>query len=99
MLLEQLEAVSEHIDYEIMLAAKDFIIRYSSKMPPGAKIVPMTRGRVQFEWHKGNKSLEIEVETPRQLHYLLFNSETGYEEENITPIDYDLGILLLLGWF
>lgn len=43
------------------------------------KVVPMTRGRLQFEWHRGNRSLEIEFGDGDELIYLKWDSVVAEE--------------------
>jgi hypothetical protein len=54
------------INPAIIAAARglcDLLATSAAGMP---QIVPMTRGRLQFEWHRGSRSLELEVEDPRR---------------------------------
>ena len=56
----------------------------------------------QFEWHLGKKSLEIEFEDEKTIHYLKWDPGYGVEEEDIFSTDDDnwvnrcMGLLL---WF
>jgi hypothetical protein len=88
---------ADPIDPDILKAAE----RIAETMPLFAglpSVVPMTRGRLQFEWHKGSRSLEIEVEDPETIHWLKFDTE-GIEEE-ATASSYDTqAIYDLLNWF
>jgi hypothetical protein len=49
-------------------------------------VVPMTRGRLQFEWHRGNRSLELEFESCDKIHFLKWDSDLGIEDEDIIPV-------------
>jgi len=59
----------------------------------------MTRGRLQFEWHRGDRSLELEFETSDRLHYLKWDSDTNIEEENVISVSDTDTIHSLLRWF
>jgi hypothetical protein len=77
--------------------------KFIELLPPDAistpQVVPMTRGRLQFEWHRGNRSLELEFETPTLIHYLKYDPDRGIEEEATLPVDETLRLLKLLHWF
>jgi hypothetical protein len=59
----------------------------------------MTRGRLQFEWHRGNRSLELDFETKDKLHYLKWDSDLGIEDEDVISVSDVCGIHGLLRWF
>jgi hypothetical protein len=63
------------------------------------QVVPMTRGRLQFEWHRGNRSLELEFETPTLIHYLKYDPDRAIEEEATLPVDETTRLIELLHWF
>lgn len=46
-------------------------------------VVPMSGGRLQLEWHTKTRSLELEFESPSQIHYLKCDEETGFDEEDV----------------
>ncbi|MBV8720960.1 MAG: hypothetical protein JO277_02345 [Candidatus Eremiobacteraeota bacterium] len=92
------------IDRQVIESAKDFILELPSDIVATPKVVPMTRGRLQFEWHRGNRSLELEFEATDRIHYLKWDSDAGIEEEDVLSIrDTDIGdtdkIHALLRWF
>ena len=87
------------IDHQVIRAAKDFILTLPSDIITTPKVVPMTRGRLQFEWHRGSRSLEIEFESSDQLHFLKWDSDVNIEEENVIPVDDTGTIHALLRWF
>lgn len=87
------------IDPGIIRAAERFISDMPSDIVPAPQVVPMTRGRVQFEWHRGDRSLELEFENPEFVHYLKWDSDAGIEEEDILPVQQHGKILDLLKWF
>jgi hypothetical protein len=77
--------------------------RFVESLPLGEisapQVVPMTRGRLQLEWHRGHRSLELEFETPTLIHYLKFDQDQGIEEEAMLPVDEMSRLLVLLHWF
>lgn len=77
--------------------------RFVESLPDGAiphpMVVPMTRGRVQLEWHRGNRSLELEFETPATIHYLQWDSDQGVETEDVISADRVDALNGLLKWF
>ncbi len=87
------------IDRGVIETAKAFITVSPSGQIGSPKVVPMTRGRLQLEWHRGNRSLELEFESTDRVHYLKWDSDTGIEEEDVIPV-IDVGrIHALLRWF
>jgi hypothetical protein len=87
------------IDRAVIGAAEDFIRSLPGDIATTPKVVPMTRGRLQFEWHRGNRSLELEFESSDRLHYLKWDSDAGVEEEEIISADDTGAVLALLRWF
>ncbi len=74
---------AQPIDVELIEQAKSFIKRLPDNIIDAPAVVPMTRGRLQFEWHRGNRSLELEFESTGRLHYLKADDDSGIEEEDI----------------
>jgi hypothetical protein len=87
------------IDRSLIQVAKDWIQALPSNIIGTPKVVPMTRGRLQFEWHEGNRSLELEFESRDRIHYLKWDPDAGIEEEDVIPMDDVAGIHALLRWF
>jgi hypothetical protein len=77
--------------------------RFIDHLPPDAistpQVVPMTRGRLQFEWHRGNRSLELEFETPTFVHYLKYDPDQAMEEEATLSLDETPRVMELLHRF
>jgi hypothetical protein len=71
----------------------------ASDSVPTPQVVPMTRGRVQLEWHRGARSLELEFETADTVHYLKRDGSEGIEEEDVFDAADVSQIMALLGWF
>jgi hypothetical protein len=59
----------------------------------------MTRGRLQLEWHRGNRSLELEFESPGRIRYLKVDDDSGVEEESVIPTSQTALVVALLQWF
>ena len=64
-----------------------------------SKVVPLALGRLQFEWHKENLCLELELETPLTVHYLKWDPEKEIEEEDIFDITDLTQAEDLVRWF
>jgi len=62
-------------------------------------VVPMRKGNLQFEWHDGQRTLEIEIETPSTIHFLRFHPEAGIEEEDIRAATDTNTLVRLIQWF
>ena len=86
----------------IIAAAREFISTLPRSIKAKAKIpavVPMRKGNLQFEWHDGPKTLELEIESPGTIHYLKWHSEAGIEEEEICLIADTEIVTRLIEWF
>ncbi len=89
------------IDPEIVAAAGDFVSTLPSRLKSRIAVpavVPMRKGNLQFEWHNGPRTLELEVEDPWTIHYLKWHSEAGIEEEVCSITDADT-VIGLIEWF
>jgi hypothetical protein len=61
------------VDSGIIAAARYMISALPERVKSGVSVpavVPMRKGNLQFEWHKGPKTLELEIESPNSVHYL-----------------------------
>ncbi len=87
------------IDPRVIESAEQFLTSLPGTRITAPNVVPMTRGRLQFEWHRGNRSLELEFETPERIHYLKWDTDAGVEEEEILSIKETVKIHDLLDWF
>lgn len=90
---------AEPLDDRILDAAARLIESLAPDAIPTPQVVPMTRGRVQLEWHRGSRSLELEFESPQKVHFLKWDSESGVEEEDVIPIHDTVAIRDLLSWY
>lgn len=66
---------------------------------PTPQVVPMTRGRVQLEWHRGTRSLELEFQAAGSIHFLKWDSSEGIEEEDVVDAGDAALIVALVCWF
>ena len=87
------------IEPDIIESAKRFISDMPGNIVSAPQVVPMTRGRLQFEWHSGDRSLEIEFEDPERIHYLKWDSLAEIQEEAVIPANDHEKVLDLLNWF
>jgi hypothetical protein len=90
---------AEPINKQIIEVAEELVLSLPSDIVPTPKVVPMTRGRLQFEWHRGSRSLELEFETPAIIHYLKWDTDASIEEEDAFSVTDIAKVLGLLHWF
>ena len=90
---------AQPIDVELVEQAKRFVERLPGDIIDTPAVVPMTRGRLQFEWHRANRSLELEFESRGRIHYLKADDDFGTDEEDILLTDQTPEIEELLRWF
>jgi hypothetical protein len=87
------------IDPNVITTALQLVDRLPVDAISTPQVVPMTRGRLQFEWHRGRRSLELEIETPTLVHYLKYDADRGIEEEATLPVEETSRLSELLHWF
>lgn len=87
------------IDESIIEAARQFVGSLPPDLVVPPQVVPMTRGRLQLEWHRGSRSLELEFESADEIHYLKWDSETREQEEEIISISERDKAVDLIEWF
>lgn len=90
---------ADSIDPEVIAAAPRFVDFLSLDGISTPQVVPMTRGRLQFEWHRGRRSLELEFESPTVVHFLKYDPDRGIEDEDVLPADDTARLRELLRWF
>lgn len=73
--------------------------RFRTDIVETPKVVPMTRGRLQFEWRRGERSLEIEFDDSDFARYLKWDGEISFSEEGQVPWRDWVAIQELLFWF
>jgi hypothetical protein len=87
------------IDSAVIEAAKTFVATLPENLVPRPRVVPMSNGTLQLEWHDGPKSLELEFESPTSIRYLQWFPEKGIEQESsfaATNVEAAFG---LIQWF
>jgi hypothetical protein len=90
------------VDPQIIEAARVLVSILPTHLKARARapaVVPMRKGNLQFEWHDGPRTLELEIESPSTIHYLKWHSEAGIEDEDICPITDAETLAALLEWF
>ena len=87
------------IDPDIIAAARTFIKALPENLVYRPRVVPMSSGNLQFEWHYASKMLELEFETPQTIRFLQWHPEAAVEEENtFQTTDIDTAVNLIQ-WF
>jgi len=87
------------IDPAVIEAAEAFIARLPQGLAPPPRVVPMSNGTLQLEWHAGPKSLELEFESPDSIRYLQWHPNEGVEEEDAFPTTNVETAVDLIRWF
>jgi hypothetical protein len=87
------------INPAVIDAAKSFIVKLADERAPRPRVVPMSDGTLQLEWHAGAKSLELEFESPSTIRYLKWHPDRRIEEENSFPISDIQTAVRLIRWF
>ncbi len=88
---------ARQISGEIIDVAIKFVKILPVHIPP-PRVVPMSQGRLQLEWHKKSCSLELEFTTKNDISYLKWNELTEWYSEGNGPMS-EKEILELIGWF
>src|SRR5438067_668212 len=74
------------IDRQILTAARSWLRNLpDSALAISPAVVPLASGVLQFEWHIGPRTLEIEFEAVDLIHYLKWDSSRNIEEEAAFP--------------
>jgi len=87
------------IDGEIVDSATQFVRNLSHEMIEKPRVIPLTHGRMQFEWNRGPKSLEIEFEEPGKVHFLKCDDDQGIADEGVILAADEVKLADLLRWF
>lgn len=83
----------------ILDAARQFVAHVASTMTVQPLVVPMSSGALQFEWHSGQRILEIEIEDPATIHYLKWDPTADIQEEDVCSIKDTSQVTVLIDWF
>ncbi len=87
------------IDPAIIDAAKSFVAGLPATCPIAPRVVPMSSGALQLEWHDGPKSLELEFESSEFIRYLQWHPQASIEEEESFSIKDKSRAIALIEWF
>jgi hypothetical protein len=87
------------IDPAIIAAARGFVRALPDNVAFRPRVVPMSTGNLQLEWHEKTKILELEFEDSSMIHYLQWHPECGIEEEDTFPVTNVSRALDLIHWF
>ena len=91
---------SAPLNPDILASARKLIRSLARQFPIAIpNVIPMTGGRMQFEWHKGRKSLELEIEDAETIHYLKWDPGQDFQEEGSYSILDTARSIVLLQWF
>jgi hypothetical protein len=90
---------AEPIDPGIQSSAQRVLDKLALGGVGAPQVVPMTHGRLQLEWHKGNRSLELEFESCDSIRFLKWDSDNRIQDEDsIATTELD-AINALIRWF
>lgn len=87
------------IDPQIIQAARRFIAELPEHVAMRPMVVPLSSGSLQFEWHRGRRALELEFESPEEIHYLKWDPDNHVEEEQVISAVSRPAILAMIRWF
>ena len=87
------------IDAAVIDAAKMLVLALPDVLAAPPRIVPMSSGNLQFEWHRGRRVLEMEFENLQMIRYLKWDAEKGVEEEHTIAAADAKTALTLIHWF
>jgi hypothetical protein len=87
------------IDPQIIAAAKVFLRALPENIAYRPRVVPMSPGNLQFEWHHGPKVLELEFESPATIRFLQYDPEAKVEEEDTFRTSEIDRAVDLIQWF
>jgi hypothetical protein len=88
------------IDGALIDAARAFVAALPADLAFHPVVVPMSAGNLQFEWHEGQRSLELEVEDPRTIHFLKWDPFKQVEDEgtfSIRDVERATGLIRWIG--
>jgi hypothetical protein len=87
------------IDRGILAAAKRMVEALPSHIAVRPMIVPLASGGLQFEWHNGRQTLELEFESPDQVHFLMWDPANGVEDEDVVASSDMPRLTDMIRWF
>jgi hypothetical protein len=87
------------IDRAVISAARKFVRSLPEVLVCRPKVVPLSAGTLQLEWHNGPRVLELDFEDPRTIHYLQWHPQAHTEEEHTFPASDIAKAVELVQWF
>ncbi len=87
------------INPDTIAAACGFVRCLSDRLARRPRVVPLSTGNLQLEWHDGPRILELEFETPQTIRYLQWDPERHVEIEETFPATEMDKAVELLQWF
>ena len=69
------------IDFHCARFTEQILDQLSRRDVPAPSLVPMSNGRLQFEWHLNQLDIEVEVHGPLDLTCYMRDLSTGEEQE------------------
>jgi len=87
------------INREIIAAACRLIRNLPESLAYRPRVVPMSTGNLQLEWHAGQKLLELEFESAQAVHFLQWDPDRDVEEEGVFPVTDEEKAVELIQWF
>ena len=87
------------IDPKIIAAGIKFVRSLPENIAYRPRVVPMSPGNFQLEWHDGRKILELEFETPTTIRFLKWNGDQDFSEEETFRVDNIDRAVDLVQWF
>ncbi len=69
------------IDPRCAEATTNLLLSVLDPGTPKPCVVPTNRGGIQLEWHRAGVDLEVEIESPAQVHVFFEDHRAGTEEE------------------
>lgn len=105
--LNALEQLAHGWDYEnappinrdVLQAVREFVTSLPQHIATRPMIVPLSTGNVQLEWHHGKAALELEFESPTEVHYLKWDPDHGIEEEDVIATSRHSELVDLIRWY
>lgn len=86
------------IDPETLAAAKRFTHALPNDVTTAPIVVPMTSGRLQFEWDVRDRHLEVEFGTSQTVHTLRWCNDRSVDEESTLPDNDDASLHDMIRW-
>ena len=87
------------IDAGIVAAARKFVAALPENLASRPLVVPMSGGNLQFEWHEGEKILELEFENAQTIRYAQWHPQAQVEEEDSFAVTDTDKAVNLIQWF